>query len=166
MTSTPGCLMSPREHDVLRQVACGKLVLELGAWEGETTVQLAQVACRVWTVDHHRGDRFTRARYTLFRYYQNIADAGLEDRVVTIVGEFRHVLPYLARDRFGVVLVDGAHDLDSVRFDVVQALALVSREGMIAVHDWGRWQVEPACRPLLGEPDELVDSLALWRLPR
>lgn len=166
MTSTPGCLMSPREHDLLRQVARGKLVLEMGAWEGETTVLLAEVAARVWTVDHHRGDRFVGLRDTLARYFVNVAQSGREDRVVSIVGDFRHVLPYLSRDHFGVVLVDGAHDYDSIQADVVQALALVSREGVIAVHDWGRWEVAPACRALLGAPYEVVDSLALWRTPR
>lgn len=165
-TDTPMCLMSPREHELLRQLARGKSVLELGAWCGMTTVVLAQVANRVWTVDHFEGDAFTGRCSTLGHYWASLRAAGVEESVITVVGEFGVVLRVLRLSWFDLVLVDGAHDYDSVRHDVSQAAALVTRTGAVAVHDYGRWDVERACSELLGFPDQVVDSLAIWRMPR
>ena len=165
MSQLPSCLMTPREHDRLRELARGKVAIELGAWEGVTTAVLAEVAAQVWTVDHHHGDAFTGPRETLPAYWMNVEPVGPARNVITIVGYFEDVLPKLQLDAFDLVLVDGAHDLDSVKADIVAALLLVSQGGSIAVHDWGRWDVAAAGRGLLGDPNELVDSLAVWHLP-
>lgn len=163
--ATPDCLMTPREHGLLREIARGKLVLEMGAWHGETTRVLAEVAATVWTVDHFGGDGFTGYDDVLPAYLATLAASGRQDKVVTVVGEFSQVLPVLGNSTFDLVVVDGAHDYESVRRDVTYASVLVKPDGAIVVHDYGRWEVEPASVQQLGEPNEVYESLAVWRLP-
>lgn len=166
MTNPPACLMSPRETEQLRQMARGKLVLELGTWYGETTIELARVATRVWTVDHHQGDAHLGAHFTWAPYLAHLHNEGLQDRVVSVVGRFKDVLHELRGGYFHVVFVDGAHDVDSVRYDCGQATRLVRESGVIAVHDWGRYDVTEGASSVFGDPDQVVDSLAWWSNPR
>lgn len=165
MSQLPSCLMTPREHDRLRQLAALQVCLELGAWEGVTTAVLAEVATQVWTVDHHHGDAFTGPRETLPAYWMNVEPAGPRPDVITIVGNFADVLPRLREHSFDLVLVDGAHDMQSVYHDVNWAMRLSRPGGIIAVHDWGRWDVQAACKKVLPLPGELTESLAGWHLP-
>lgn len=164
MSELPACLMSPRETERLVAEATNRLTLELGAWHGETTAQLAQVAAQVWTIDHHRGDRHTGPADTLADYFDTLERAGVRDQVVSVVGVFGDVLHMLRQGTFDMVIVDGEHDAASVGFQVAYARMLLAPGGTLALHDWGRWDVEPAARTTLPKPHAIVDSLALWDL--
>lgn len=157
--------MTAAEHLALGELVASRCVLELGSWVGETTCCMARTATCVWTVDHHQGDAYTGPADTLAEYVRTVREAGVGDRVVTVVGKFSATLLHLRRHSFGVVLVDGSHDELEVGFDVVAALELVDRAGTILVHDWDRWGVSAGAGAYLGRPDRVIDSLAVFGGP-
>jgi len=162
VNQTPDCLMTVAETNMLVELARDRWVLQLGAWKGETTLRLADVARLVVDVDHFRGDAYTGPADTLPEYRANLARSCVADDVVTVVASFGMVWDVLARRCYGLVVVDGAHDLQSVRHDLELAVVMCKPDGHIAVHDWGRWDVERACTGLLGTPDSFVESLAIY----
>jgi predicted O-methyltransferase YrrM len=162
MKEYPPCLMSPRETAELVKLADAKRVLELGTWHGYTTIAMARVAVVTWTVDHHGGDVTMGEAATLDHYLVNVELAGVGNRIVTIVGRFEQVLPWLMAKGWDLVLVDGAHDAGSVMFDCLMANRLCHRPGIVAVHDWDRYDVNLTNTRVLGEPGRIVDSLALF----
>lgn len=167
MTDTPTGLMSPAETAALCALARDRTVLEMGCYRGGTTVALARVARLVVTVDHHQGDIFTGPADTLPTYLHALQDADVQQKVISIVGDFDKTLPLLQGSVFDLILVDGAHDADSVRDDLVSALRLKAPSGIIVVHDYGRWDVTRVCDFLFGAPDHLTGSLAVYsRWPR
>lgn len=164
MSTLPDCLMSPRELDVLDQLAAGRTVLELGAWRGVTTLRLATVADQVVTIDHHRGDAHTGPADTLADYFAAVRGSDLRDCVVSIVGDIESACYVLREGTFDLVLVDAAHDYDSVRSHLSIASVLVRPRGTIALHDWGRYDVTRAALNVRSEPDNIIDSLALYHI--
>lgn len=132
--------VTDEEATALAKLAEDKDVLELGAYLGFSTVVLASVAKRVWSVDWHEGDAHAGAADTWNSYRANLAAYGVDDRVEMCHGRFEDEVPKLAAA--GVVVdgafLDGQHDGISVARDLDLALTLVRPGGFIAWHDYGR----------------------------
>lgn len=158
--------MSPREQDALRLWATDLMVLELGAWHGLGTVNLARTALHVVSVDHHQGDADTGPTATLGAYMANLEENDVRRKVTTVVGRFSLALPLLRLRQFGLVVVDGAHDRASVAHDVAWARRMVDSRGTIAVHDWDRPDVMGAAMKHLGAPGHIVETLAFYEYGR
>lgn len=154
------------ELATLRDLAVGRRVLELGAWQGKTTVALAEVAMEVWTVDHHEGDSCTGPADTLESYFKTLQYDYRRRTVVSIVGEFAAVLPCLKDGEWDLVLVDGDHDYISVVDDCRAARRLVGRPGVVVVHDLDRPEVQKATHRVLGPSHGGVQTLAWWNFAR
>jgi hypothetical protein len=167
--------MTEAEGLKLAELAEGKLVLELGAWQGFSTICLAQAAEVVHSVDWHGGDAHAGYGSTLVPYLQNLQRYGLlgaGSRLATHIGRFETICPVFADQSFHGVFVDGAHDYESVLADGKQALRLTNE--WIAFHDYGvhlsdqggelPFGVTEAVTELFGSPHELVDTLAIVRL--
>jgi len=154
--------MSAAELSALQLWAKGQLVLELGAWHGLGTVNLATTASMVVSVDHHQGDDHVGRALTLGAYLANLNDHDVRSGVVTIVAKFSQILPLLRPRTYGLVVVDGAHDRKSVAHDVTWAKRLVCEGGAIAVHDWHSDDVQRATLPIIGPPSNVIERLACW----
>lgn len=165
MSQVSDWLMTHSEVERLCSFAEGNRVLELGSYRGHTTARLAKVAAAVWSVDHHRGDDWVGHTPTLLSHIAHLDAQGVRDRVVLVVGDFREVRHGLSLAVFDLVIVDGAHDSESVARDIELAVDCCAPGGVIAVHDYGRGEVTQATRDALGEPNELVGSLALYCQP-
>lgn len=163
MSELPACLMRPEELARLHDLASGRSVLELGTWHGSTTFAMSDVATVVWTVDHHFGDSCTGPANTLGPYIGNLEVSNNRRHIVSVIGQFRQVLPLLRPRMWDFVLVDGDHDQLSVEFDCISALALICDDGVVAVHDFDREAVEEVARRLYGPPNEVTGTLAVWR---
>lgn len=144
----------------LRDLADGKVVLELGAHYGFSTIVLASVTRELHSVDWHKGDSMAGYSDNLLTYRENLRRYGVEDNVVTHVGRFAQVLPAFRDHYFDGCFVDGEHDFDSVVADGRLAWRLVRPGGWIAFHDYGRFGVKRAV-DTLARPDHIVDSLAV-----
>lgn len=129
------------EAEELGRLARGKTVLELGAYHGFSTVVLASVADKVYSVDWHQGDDHAGVGDSWGTFMATLAaypDAA--SRVLVCRGRFEDEVPRLqmAGVRVDGAFLDGMHDEPSVRRDLVLALTLVRPGGWIAAHDYGR----------------------------
>lgn len=129
------------EAEELGRLARGRTVLELGAYHGFSTIVLASVADKVYSVDWHegddhagRGDSFPVFMDTMREY----PDAA--SRVLVCRGLFQDEVPRLAAQGVQVdgAFLDGMHDEESVQRDLGLALTLIRPGGFIAWHDYGR----------------------------
>ena len=110
--------VTPRESEILRGLARGRRVLEIGTGLGVSTARMAQFAERVDTVDV---DPWV---------LQTIAP-GLPDNVSFYLGS-----DAVPRDaRYSMVFIDGLHQKDAVAADIRFALAHLERPGLIVLHD-------------------------------
>lgn len=151
------------ELAALLALAEAKTVLELGSGYGHTTVHLAQVAERVWSVDWHQGDAQTGRQDSLPAYIFRVRQNDPGRIIVSVVGRFQQVLPLLRLAEFDLIFHDGLHTAEAVAQDLRLALPLLRWGGWVACHDYGNYGVRAGSFPSLGEPDQRVRSLAIWR---
>lgn len=162
MSQLPASLMTAAEADLLVDLAGDKVVLEMGAWEGAQTIRMAKVCRRIWSVDRHTGDVHTGPADTLPTYIRQLEYAGVRHKVMVLAGDFDVMFEGLTYGYFDLVVVDGEHTRGAVFSDCTMAKMLVKPDGIIAVHDWGRHEVHIVAGSVLGEPDRVVESLAIW----
>ncbi|MEO3750998.1 class I SAM-dependent methyltransferase [Streptomyces sp. B6B3] len=137
----------------------GLPLLEIGSYCGRSTLLLADAARRagtvVVTVDHHRGseeqqpgqefhdpDLADPARPgrmdTLPAFRRTVADAGLEDHVIAVVGGSARAAAALGGaggGRFGLVFVDGGHTDAHATADYESWAPKLALGGLLAIHD-------------------------------
>ncbi len=158
MADLPHGWLTGNEANLLCRCGSGKTVLEMGSWRGRSTVQLAQVATHLISVDRHQGiagvDETDSLPYLLeaVRHLPN---------VTIMVGLFENVIPLLKH--VDMVFIDGDHDVASVARDI--RLALPLEPDLFTFHDYDFNEVREAIKVALGrdQPDELADSLAVFR---
>jgi predicted O-methyltransferase YrrM len=124
----------------LARLARNKVMLELGAHYGFSTIVLASVADKVYSVDWHRGDIHAGMGDSWQAFNFNLIRYGVADRVVICRGRFESEVPKLAEQ--GIIcdgaFIDGMHDEESVSRDLALALLVVKPGGFISFHDFGR----------------------------
>lgn len=154
----------PAEGGALASLAEGKRVLEIGSYEGKSTICMAQTADYVVSIDPHTGAGTPEPRETFDKFRQNVSRYGVADKV-----EAHHDRDFVA-EPFDLVFIDGAHDLMSVKQDIAYACSMVKPGGLIAFHDYrrepgehdGRWDpdVTQAVNEFVAQGAELVDQHA------
>ncbi len=155
--------LSQSEASALHDLAKGRNVLELGAFRGRSTVCMAMSAKSVTSVDWHQGDsdvELKRFGSSLDDYRRNIAPYP---NVTPIVGRFEDEVPKLKGREFDLIFVDGAHNKESVIRDVGYALSF--KPAVIAVHDWGMFDVNEGVKALGLEPTRVEHTLAIFERP-
>lgn len=151
--------LTGRETDQLRWLGAGGDVLEIGSAYGYSTVVLALAGARVTAVDPHI------ALGSLATLKANLAAYEVTDRVEIRQGYSQHVLPTLT-GRFDLAWIDGDHEDPAVEHDVTMALKLLRPGGVLACHDYDEATcpgVRTALDRVLGPPEELFDTLAVYR---
>ena len=129
-------------------------VLEVGTYCGKSAVWLGaaarEVGGTVFTVDHHRGSEENQAGWehhdpalvdpalgrmdTLPTFRRTIADAGLEDQVVAVVGRSETVGRWW-RTPLALLFIDGGHGVEPARADFRAWAPWVAADGVLAIHD-------------------------------
>jgi MMP 1-O-methyltransferase len=129
-------------------------ILEVGSYCGKSAIFLGAAARAVGsvvvTVDHHRGSEENQAGWehhdpglvdprtgrmdTLPVFRHAIANAGLEEHVVTVVGASVTVAALWARP-LGMVFIDGGHAEDLAQADYDGWAPHVMPGGALAFHD-------------------------------
>jgi len=189
--------MPPDEGALLYRWALEQLpqgpALEVGTYAGKSAIYLgaaaAQVGGTVFTVDHHRGSEENQAGWehhdpstvdpefgvmdTLGMFRKNIARAGLEDRVVAIVGASATVAQWW-QTPLSLLFIDGGHGVEPARTDYRCWTPWVAPGGVLVIHDvfadpadGGRPPYEEIYLPALesGQFDE-VEALGSMRVLR
>jgi predicted O-methyltransferase YrrM len=129
-------------------------IAEVGTYCGKSTIYLAAAASAagqlVVTVDHHRGseeiqpgwehhdpelvDRATGRMDSLPFFRATLAEAGLEEHVVAVVGTSADVAK-LWRAPLGMLFIDGGHSEASVVTDYEGWAPWVAMGGALTFHD-------------------------------
>ena len=171
--------MSEVELAKLVELAKGKHVLEIGSRLGASTIAMAGGGAQlVYALDWHRGDKWHEGDgrgNTLDEFWRYCEKFGVRDKVIPLVGRSEHLLPMFREASFDLIFIDGDHSYDGVRYDLEWVRRLVKPGGTIALHDYGPTEVTQflqgtdrevgvtrAATDTLGEPGELVDSLAIY----
>jgi len=150
------------EGEALNRLAAGREVLEIGSYCGRSTVCMAQSAEHVTAVDWWDGRGTPDPRSTLEAFRSNARRYGVSHKVLPLRADAP--LDALAPCQFA--FIDGAHDYESVKADIVRAASVLSHDGLIAFHDYrprpgsydGRWDpgVTQAVDELLSAGGNLV----------
>ena len=129
-------------------------LLEIGSYCGKSAVYLGAAARErdgvVFSVDHHRGseenqpgwehhdatlvDPETGRLDTLPHFRRTIADAGLEDSVIAVVGHSPTVARHWSTP-LGLVFVDGGHAFDVALADYEHWAPKLVACGLLVFHD-------------------------------
>jgi MMP 1-O-methyltransferase len=128
-------------------------ILEVGTYCGKSTLYLAAAACQtggvVFTVDHHRGSEEHQAgeeyhdpdlvgddsRFdSLPEFRSTIAEAGLEESVVAVVGRSELVARHW-RTPVGMLFLDGGHSRAAAFADYEGWSPALTVGGLLAIHD-------------------------------
>ena len=150
--------MPDAEGELLYRVARDRLphgpALEVGGYCGKSAVYLGAAACEVggtvFSVDHHRGSEENQEGWpyhdpqladpefgrldTLPAFRHTIADAGLEDQVVAVVGRSTTVSAHW-RTPLSLLFVDGGHTDEDVTGDYEGFGRWVSAGATLLFHD-------------------------------
>ena len=141
-------------HDAALGVPVDGPLLEVGTYCGKSAVYLgaaARAAGRVlFTVDHHRGSEANQAGWehhdpsvvepatgrmdTLPFFRRTIEEAGLEDRVVAVVGPSA-VVAAAWRTPLAFLFVDGGHGTEPAWADWRGWTPHLVAGGLLAIHD-------------------------------
>ena len=134
--------VTEEEARALAKLAAGKIVIELGAWHGFSTVVLASVADYVISVDWHQGDIHSGLQDTWEIFQANLRRYGVNERVMVVRDRFETALPYMATQAevafAGGCFIDAQHDAKSVARDLALVLPMIKPGGFVAFHDFGR----------------------------
>jgi predicted O-methyltransferase YrrM len=150
--------MPDDEGLLLHRVARERLplgpVLEIGSYCGKSAIYLGaaarEVGGTVFTVDHHRGSEENQAGWehhdptlvdpatglmdTLPSFRRTIAEAGLEDEVVAVVGRSTTVSA-LWRTPLSMVFIDGGHAEVHAHADYTGWARWLVADGRLVIHD-------------------------------
>ena len=150
--------MPDDEGDLLYDVAVRALAdgtgVEVGSYCGKSAVYLGAAArasaSTVFTVDHHRGSEENQPSWeyhdpslvdprvgridTLPTFRHTLADAGLEDEVVAVVGRSTTVSAHW-RTPLSLLFVDGGHTDEHAGHDYVGWGRWVRHGGIMVIHD-------------------------------
>jgi hypothetical protein len=115
-----------------------------------TPAAAREVGGTVFTVDHHRGSEENQAGWehhddslvdtdlgvmdTLPTFRRTIADAGLEEHVVAVVGRSATVGRWW-RTPLSLLFIDGGHGVEPARTDFRTWPRWVAADGVLVIHD-------------------------------
>jgi hypothetical protein len=154
--------MTSAESEKLQELARGKDVLEIGSLLGYSTVLLAKVARRVIAIDPHRGYPQADPKPTLAEYTWNLDRYDVRDKVTTIVGDARTILPLFRPTMFSLIFLDCTRIAAETIF-----LANNLDPWHLAIHDYGHPEWTGATEAIdmffrmRSCPMEIVDTLAV-----
>jgi predicted O-methyltransferase YrrM len=152
--------MPADEGELLHRVARERLPygpgLEVGSYCGKSAIYLGAAAQEtapdsvVFTVDHHRGSEENQAGWehhdaslvdaelglmdTLPTFRRTIANAGLEDHVIAVVGRSTSVARHW-RTPLSLLFIDGGHGEEPARADYRSWAPWVMPGGLFVIHD-------------------------------
>lgn len=160
----PGWL-TEAEAQTLARLAEDKEVLEIGSYQGKSTVAMGQTARSISSIDWHKGDAQTGPTDTLEAFRHSLARYGLVEKVKVYVGKTDEIAPTLPSGAFDMGFIDGAHDEKSVRIDSEAVKRLVRPGGVVAMHDYAMPSVRTVATEFFGrQPAGTVDDLAWFQL--
>jgi predicted O-methyltransferase YrrM len=135
-----------RLHDNARALAPGSRIVEIGSYQGRSTIVLARAAgenAAVIAIDSHdgnnRGPQQVRGEYEEGHadyeiFHENLRRAGVQDRVQHVRARSQDALA-LVHGTVDLLYIDGAHQYRAARDDIRHWGARVRDDGTMLIHD-------------------------------
>ena len=131
-------------QQVVKQLAPGATLVELGSFQGRSSVAIAAVLPAnsvLHCVDHFEGSVEHRTMQldltNLFQSFQrNIAAFGVKDRIRVLQMSTVEAAGQFAADSVDLILLDAAHDFDSVRTDLEHWYPKLKPGGVLFCDDY------------------------------
>lgn len=156
--------------------------LEIGAWKGRSTAFMAVEIINsgkpitLWVVDHwlgsnepaHQDDKDVMNGALFSTFCRNMLDGGVLDELNILRIDSSRV-SYLFPQKFDFCFIDGAHDAESVGFDIGSCDIASKEKAVIAGDDYGwasvREAVDARCIPEVRGNSWLVGgwSNGVWK---
>lgn len=166
----PGWMTETELRYLFEQASTRRMILEIGSWQGRSAKAMAMATPGVlFCCDDWRGEAGTplpradlRQRFTehLLPELLRGACVHLEFGSVDLARHYAALHPPM---RFDMIFIDGSHDLESVKADVVHWLPLLMPDGLLCGHDWGINGVMPALQEVLSDARPVADTIWEWR---
>ena len=134
IAALPEGWLTEAEAAALADLAKDRVVLEIGSWLGRSTVCMARTAKLVVAVDHHHGPPYDGEGSTLNRFLANLWREQITN-VIPFLADSGRALPFLRRE-FGLVFIDGGHEMPEVIRDGLLAWECIVDGGSLAFHDY------------------------------
>ena len=164
---TPGYL-SILEGLKLQELAKNKIVLEIGAFKGKSTVCMAETASHVYTIDPFNamedGQTIALSITTFNIFLRNIAP--FNHKITYFIGYSYDIIPKMDIS-VHFIFVDGAHDYLNVNRDISLLSRFFMPGTIIAFHDYYENKfpgVKKAVDEVFTEPQGSVGSLIWFKI--
>jgi len=130
--------IQPRELVFLKEMSKGKVCLEIGSYQGKSTLAMAEGASKVYAVDTFcasgNGQTQMEDFTTLDIFKENIQGYS---NIEYFVGESCVVVPKFQDDYYDFIFIDGMHGVAYVEMDIKVCWPKLKMEGIMAFHDYG-----------------------------
>lgn len=141
MTEAEGRLL----YDLARQSPPGGVIVEIGSYQGKSTIWLARGSqagnrLRVYAIDPHQ-----EKPKNFDRFQTHITRAGVES-MVTPIRKFSAEAARNFQEPVSLIFIDGAHEYDPAKMDFELWFPKVVENGIMVFHDtiekqWGSTRV-------------------------
>lgn len=130
--------LEPAEAEQLAKLAVGKDCLEIGSFHGRSSVCIAATAKTLLCVDTFQADDSGQTQtgiiITLTEFWANTEGYNNIDWVIAKSKDFFAGVTEF--DRFDLVFVDGLHEYEVVKHDIMQSWRCLRPGGILVVHDY------------------------------
>jgi precorrin-6B methylase 2 len=163
-------------YDFASRVLAGQVIVEIGSWEGKSTIATALGSkagnqARVIAIDPHTGSQEHHDLWgkvdTFTNFQNNLATFGVTDTVEPLVMTSAAAVEHVGNN-IGLLFIDGSHTFSDVMQDLRLWAPKVVDGGIIALHD--SWHFSPvqlaSALHLISASDaaqpHLVDTITYW----
>lgn len=147
-------------------VESGSLIVEIGSYEGRSTVSLAlgsKESVYVEAVDPHEGDitevQAGKIVDTYERFLGNISKAGIAQKVVVRKTTSLEAAKNYSGAAIGLLFIDGWHSTQAVLDDIDAWLPFLHPEGIVVFDDWNQDEVKVAINQRLTVLPKLLGAV-------
>lgn len=110
-------------------------VVEIGSYEGKSTIFLAEKSIHVTAIDPHKGNvSGGMLSPTYGNYKKNITRAGVSDKITTLVTTSKKAATAW-HSPIKLLFIDGLHDESHANEDYLLWSTFVTQGGIVAMHD-------------------------------
>ncbi len=136
-------------HKLAQEVPPGLNIVEIGSYEGKSTISLALGAgtqVQVIAVDPHTGD-ISEAMAgleidTYERFTSNISSAGVSNKIKVMKMTSVEASTKYSGEPIGLLFIDGWHSTQAVLEDIDSWLPFLHPNGIVVFDDWNDSQVK------------------------
>ncbi len=157
-------------QQIVKRLPSGSTLVELGSFQGRSSIAIAAVMpsnCTLFCVDHFEGsEEHKQMNLDLDRladsFRKNIESFGVNDRICVLQMSSTDAAQRFDPGSVDFVLLDAAHDFDSVKTDLVNWYPKLRAGGVLVCDDYEpAWPGVVQAIAVVGLKGELI-ARSLW----